>query len=163
MSNPPDPNFLAAIQKISKNKFKIEALLTALVIAAWFIGSPALITAATLVILGIFYFLSAYFPPTDAPPTKDKNFNLLTLMLPKVSGISGAVAVTGLAFMKMNSEGWMQMLLIAFVSLAVVSVLLLFVLMKAKVTDFLFYFIRSVFLTLVTGYFVLPHLKVMPQ
>lgn len=157
MTSQPDPQFLAAIQKISQNKFKIEAFLSALCIAAWFIGGPALITAALLVALAIFYFLSAYLPPSDAPPAKDKNFNLLTLILPKASSISGAVGLTGLAFMKMNSEGWVQMLLIAAVSLIIASVLLLFVLANTRKSDFFIYFIRSAFLALVTGYFVIPH------
>lgn len=143
----PNPLFI----QLAKHKFKIEAVLTALALAAWFVGKPQELVQAGMFILAGFYFLSAYFIPTVK--------ELLGVVATKVAGIAGAVCIIGLVFMKLGLEGWPQMMLVG-CSSTVVSVLILLVnWIKSQNTDYVVPLIRSTALAIITGYIIVPHLQ----
>jgi hypothetical protein len=143
----PNPFFI----QLAKHKFKIEAVLTALALAAWFVGKPQELIQLLMFTLAGFYFLSAYFISTVK--------ELLGIVATKVAGIAGAVCIIGLVFMKLGLEGWPQMLLIGFASTALAVLILLVNWIKSQNTDYLVPLIRSTVLAIITGYIIVPHLQ----
>ncbi|QOI96902.1 MAG: hypothetical protein HRU69_05060 [Flammeovirgaceae bacterium] len=150
MSTQPNSQQQFFIQ-LAKHKFKIEAVLTALALAAWFVGEPQELLQFTLFALAAFYFISAYLISSVK--------ELFGVVATKVSGIGGAVCLTGLVFMKLGMEGWMQMLLVGFLSMVPVVLILLFYWMKSHNTEYLILIIRSTALAIITGYIVIPQLQ----
>lgn len=151
MNTQPNPSQQQFFIQLAKHKFKIEAVLTALALAAWFVGTPQEILQFTMFALAGFYFLSAYLVSS----VKD----LYGVVATKVSGIGGAVCLIGLVFMKLGMEGWMQLLLVGFLSMVPVVFILLFYWMKSQHTDYLIPLVRSTALAVITGYIVVPHLQ----
>ncbi|MCK6616895.1 MAG: hypothetical protein L6Q51_04550 [Cyclobacteriaceae bacterium] len=151
MSTQPNSQQQQFFIQLAKHKFKIEAVLTALALAAWFVGKPQEILQFTMFTLAGFYFLSAYL----IPPVKE----LFGVVATKVSGIGGAVCLIGLVFMKLGMEGWMQMLVVGFLSMVPVVLILLFYWMKSQNTEYLILIIRSAALATITGYVVVPQLQ----
>lgn len=151
MSTQPNPSQQQFFIQLAKHKFKIEAVLTALAIAAWFVGKPLELLQLTMLILAGFYFLSAFLIPTVN--------ELMGVLATKVAGIGGAVCLIGLVFMKLDMEGWMHMLLVGFLSMVPVVLILLVSWMKSQNTDYLILIIRSTALAIITGYIVIPQLQ----
>jgi hypothetical protein len=151
MSNQPSQSQQQLFIQLAKHKFKIEAVLTALALAAWFVGKPQELLQLSMFVLAGFYFLSAYLIPTVK--------ELLGIVATKVAGIGGAVCLIGLLFMKLGLPGWTQMLLVGFLSMVPVVLILLVNWIKSQNTDYLILLIRSTALAIITGYVVVPHLQ----
>lgn len=151
MSTQPNPSQQQFFIQLAKHKFKIEAVLTALALAAWFIGKPQELVQVLMFTLAGFYFLSAFLVPT----VKD----VLGVKATKVAGIGGAVCLIGLVFMKLSMEGWIQMLVVGFLSMVPVVLILLVNWIKSQNSDYLILLIRSTVLAIITGYIIVPHLQ----
>lgn len=107
---------------LAMHQIRIEGVLVAVVIVGGIlrhtgVEDPTLITFS-MVTLGIFYFISAYFPSSAK--------NVLAIMSLKVAHIASSTCVVGLLFAVLHLTGAEKMLMVGVLSITIAGVILIF-------------------------------------
>ncbi len=147
-NKPAQPPQLGAL--LAKHRLKAELVLSAFVIAVWFASPNEALLMPAIMALAAVYFLSAFV----IVPVQEAFGNTVQ----KVAGISSAVSVIGILFKHLAMEDYLQMLLIAGLSVIAATVLLLGLFIKSQNQNYLPFLIRCFILSGITAWFLLPEL-----
>ncbi|MBX2965086.1 MAG: hypothetical protein KF845_02990 [Cyclobacteriaceae bacterium] len=138
---------------LSRNRLKIELILTVPALVFYFTVNNQEILMVTMTTLAAFYFLSAYIK-VDV----EEMFGLIAL---KVVNISCAVCVLSLLFKTLALEGAQHMMLVGSLSIASGVLIILAMWVKSQNRNYLPFLIRALILGFITGWVFLPEIREM--
>lgn len=137
------------IHWVSGKRLMLEIGITTLTLLLLFLTAYGLLSEAMplvvgMLMLGTFYFLSAFFP--------DEHLDIFALIAAKVSGIGGAVIMNGILFSYLAMHGSKNMLQIGGLSLTAASVILFVSLFKKMNGAVMLILVRNLILMVIAYY-----------
>lgn len=125
----PPPNFGAKLRNlfVPAERVLLAGAMIGIIMKRFGLDGNLILMVSLASLAGV-YFLSAYLPPANPSTASDqpkstKDLIYLTI-LPKITGISLAVAIVGILFALMHMPGAAQMLLIGSIAMGLVLVIL---------------------------------------